>query len=174
MVKKPYMTISLFLLHDEKNMIKNNITLLFLYKSKWLTCDDTCTEFWGKSSRVVRASDCQCKRRNTPGFNPSILRHNIIWGAADKAVLNKVHLLNCELGYSAHQMYTARSYSSLLLQSRREWVEQNYSASPYPAMSGTVDILLPPPSIQTGVGGAELLRLPLPSHVRYDRYIFHC
>jgi hypothetical protein len=39
-------------------------------------------------------------------------------------------------GYSAHQMYTARSYSSLLLQSRREWVEQNYSASPYPPMSG--------------------------------------
>ncbi|XP_023344749.1 protein vestigial [Eurytemora carolleeae] len=39
-------------------------------------------------------------------------------------------------GYSAHQMYTARSYSSLLLQSRREWVEQNYPSSPYPTMSG--------------------------------------
>lgn len=39
-------------------------------------------------------------------------------------------------GYSAHQMYTARSYSSLLLQSRREWVEQNYPASSYPHMTG--------------------------------------
>lgn len=38
--------------------------------------------------------------------------------------------------YSAHQMYTARSYSSLLLQSRREWVEQNYSSSPYASMTG--------------------------------------
>ena len=32
-------------------------------------------------------------------------------------------------------MYS-RSYSSLLLQSRREWVEQNYSASPYAGMTG--------------------------------------
>jgi hypothetical protein len=33
-------------------------------------------------------SDCQCQ--NT-GFDPSILRHSGIWGAADEAVLNKVH-----------------------------------------------------------------------------------
>jgi len=39
--------------------------------------------------------------------------------------------------YSAHQMYhNARSYSSLLLHSRREWVEQNYNSSPYTSMSG--------------------------------------
>ena len=38
--------------------------------------------------------------------------------------------------YSAQQMYhSARSYSSLLLHSRREWVEQNYS-SPYSAVPG--------------------------------------
>ncbi len=35
-------------------------------------------------SRVVRASDYQCRKRNAPGFDPSILRHNGIWGAADK------------------------------------------------------------------------------------------
>ncbi len=38
-------------------------------------------------------------------------------------------------------------------------------------MSGKVDILLPTPPIPAGVGGAELLRLPLLSHVRYDIYI---
>ncbi len=27
-------------------------------------------------SRVVRASDSQCRRRNCPGFDPSILRHS--------------------------------------------------------------------------------------------------
>ncbi len=43
------------------------------------------------SSRVVRASGCQCHSRNSPGFNPSILRHSEIWGAADEAVLNNVH-----------------------------------------------------------------------------------
>ncbi len=32
------------------------------------------------SSRVVRASDSQCRSRNCPGFNPSILQHSRIWG----------------------------------------------------------------------------------------------
>jgi hypothetical protein len=39
-------------------------------------------------------------------------------------------------------------------------------------MSGTVDILLPSPPVPAGVGGAELLRLPLPSHVRYSTDIY--
>ncbi len=42
-------------------------------------------------SLVVRAFDCQCRSRNSPGFDPSIFRHSGIWGAADKAVLNTVH-----------------------------------------------------------------------------------
>ena len=37
-----------------------------------------------------RASDRQCQSRNIPGFDPSILRHSRIWGAADEAVLNNV------------------------------------------------------------------------------------
>jgi hypothetical protein len=38
------------------------------------------------------AVKCQCLSRNSPhGFDPSILRHSGIWGAADKAVLNNVH-----------------------------------------------------------------------------------
>jgi hypothetical protein len=41
-----------------------------------------------RSSRVVRASDSQCLSRNCPGFDPSILRHRGICGAADEAVLN--------------------------------------------------------------------------------------
>jgi hypothetical protein len=36
-------------------------------------------------------SDCQCRSRNSPGFDPSIFRHSGIWGAADEAVLNTVH-----------------------------------------------------------------------------------
>jgi hypothetical protein len=40
---------------------------------------------------MVRASDCQCQNRNSPVFDPSILRHSGIWGAADEAVLNKEH-----------------------------------------------------------------------------------
>ncbi len=44
-----------------------------------------------RSSQVVRASDSQCRSRNCPGFDPSILRHSGIWGAKDEAVLNIVH-----------------------------------------------------------------------------------
>ncbi len=40
---------------------------------------------WMRSIRVVRASDSQCRSRNCPRFYPSIL-----WGAADKTVLNSV------------------------------------------------------------------------------------
>ncbi len=46
---------------------------------------------WMRSCRVVRASDSQCRSRNCPGFDPSILRHSGIWGAADEAVWNIVH-----------------------------------------------------------------------------------
>ncbi len=46
---------------------------------------------WMRSSRVVRAFDSQCCSRNCPGFDPSILRHSGIWGAADEAVLSIVH-----------------------------------------------------------------------------------
>ncbi len=41
---------------------------------------------WMRSSRVVRAFDCQCKFCNSPGFNPSIHRHSEIWRVAYKAV----------------------------------------------------------------------------------------
>ncbi len=55
-----------------------------------------------KSCRVVRASDRQCQSRNNPRFNPSILRRSGVWGAADEAVLDKVHKFqakNCELSW---------------------------------------------------------------------------
>jgi hypothetical protein len=44
-----------------------------------------------ESSRVVRASGCQCQSHNSPEFDPSILRHSDILGAEDEAVLNNVH-----------------------------------------------------------------------------------
>ncbi len=43
-----------------------------------------------RSSRMVRASDCQCQSRSSPGFYPSILRQSGIWGGADEAVWNIV------------------------------------------------------------------------------------
>ncbi len=47
---------------------------------------------WMSSRRAVRASGYQCQsHHNRPGFDPSVLRHNGIWGAPDEAVLNKVH-----------------------------------------------------------------------------------
>jgi hypothetical protein len=42
-------------------------------------------------SRLVRASDSQCRNRNCPGFDPSIHRHSGIGGAADETVLKTVH-----------------------------------------------------------------------------------
>ncbi len=47
-----------------------------------------------RSSLVVRASESRYRGRNCPGFDPSILRHNEIWGAADEAMLNIVHKKN--------------------------------------------------------------------------------
>jgi hypothetical protein len=41
-----------------------------------------------RSSLVVRASDCQCRSRNSHGFDPNILRYSGIWVAANEAVLN--------------------------------------------------------------------------------------
>ncbi len=38
---------------------------MYIYFQKWI-----------RSSRMVRASDCHCRSRNSPGFDPSILR---IW-----------------------------------------------------------------------------------------------
>ncbi len=52
---------------------------------KWASCRK-----WLRSNRVVRSSYCQCRCRSSLLFDPSILRHNGIWGAADEAVLNKV------------------------------------------------------------------------------------
>ncbi len=49
------------------------------------------SRMWMRSSRVVRASDCQCQSRNNPGFDPSIFRHSGIWEAANEAVLNIIH-----------------------------------------------------------------------------------
>jgi hypothetical protein len=43
--------------------------------------------YFMRSSRVDRASSCQCR---SPRFDPSILRHNGIWEAADEAVLNNL------------------------------------------------------------------------------------
>ncbi len=53
-------------------------------------CGWDLAELWMRFRRVVRASDSQCRGRNCPGFDPSILRQSGIWGAADETVLNTV------------------------------------------------------------------------------------
>ncbi len=61
-------------------------------KSMWMRSSRVwmrSSRVWMRSSRV--ASDSQCRSRNCPGFDPSILRLSGIWGAADEAVLNIVH-----------------------------------------------------------------------------------
>ncbi len=40
---------------------------------------------------IWRASYGQCKIRNSSEFDSSILLQSGVWGAADEAVLNKVH-----------------------------------------------------------------------------------
>ena len=71
--------------------------------------------------------------------------------------------------YSAHQMYTARSYSSLLLQSRREWVEQNSSSSPYASMTGRCPIVLTWSDLQ-------ILKYFIAPHsvIRLSAFLNHC
>ncbi len=50
-----------------------------------------------RSSQVVRASDSQCRSRNCPGFDPSILDTVESEGRqTDEAVLNIVHTLKKE------------------------------------------------------------------------------
>ncbi len=45
---------------------------------------------WMRSSRVLRASDCQCRRRNSPGLDPCNFRNSGIWRAAvNETVFNK-------------------------------------------------------------------------------------
>ncbi len=46
---------------------------------------------WDLVKWLYRESDSQCRSRNCPGFDPSILRHSGIWGEADEVVLNIVH-----------------------------------------------------------------------------------
>ncbi len=58
-----------------------------------------------RSSLMVRATDWHCNCCNGPGFDRSIRRNSGIWGAADEAVLNKVHqVFNKEFGQSTLTM----------------------------------------------------------------------
>jgi hypothetical protein len=72
---------------------------------------------WMRSSRVVRASDSQCRSRNCTGFDPSILRHIVIWGAADEAEFNKYRVKNPKIvpfNYFSNVRYVTLSSYKLL------------------------------------------------------------
>ncbi len=55
--------------------------------------------------------------RNCPGFDPNILRHSGIWGAADEAVWNIVH---------KKEKKSKKSPLSVSL-----WKKENFSKKPY-------------------------------------------
>jgi len=105
---------------------------------------------------LAQAGDTQAGEQNVPlsarNFPPSFWDSNWVappslppsgelygdhWGSGDPWHNYMAAQMAVTGGsYSAHQMYhSARSYSSLLLHSRREWVEQNYT-SPYSGLEG--------------------------------------
>jgi hypothetical protein len=87
------------------------------------------------SSWIVGASDWRCQSRNSPGFNPSILLHNFIRGAADEAVFNTA---KCEkksnrnppstflwFGYCLPSFTVSQSTSRVLLACETETKAEN-------------------------------------------------
>jgi hypothetical protein len=73
---------------------------------------------WMRPSRGVRASDCRCRSCKSPGFDPNILRHSGIWGAAEEAVLNKVHTKNPKI---ALFYCVSRFWDSLTFRAANYW-----------------------------------------------------
>jgi hypothetical protein len=75
-----------------------------------------------RSTRVVRASNSQCRSRNCLGFDPSILRHNGICGAADEGSFeyrtqkekNKKNIPFVFLGHSVPSVFSFILYSYLI------------------------------------------------------------
>ncbi len=79
---------------------KNLPKVEYLRPQMIYVCDKICTwpcthsvilGLWMRTNRVVRMSDSLCQSRNCPGFDPGILQHSEVWGAADETVLYKVH-----------------------------------------------------------------------------------
>jgi hypothetical protein len=69
-----------------------------------------------RSSLLVRASDCQCRSRNSPWFDPSILRHSGICGAADEAVFNIVHRKKNQKNHPVIYLFQLRTLQVLSLE----------------------------------------------------------
>ncbi len=63
--------------------ILSGVFLCTLFNSASSAASQIADSHWVKCIRLVRASDSQCRSRNCPGFDPRILRHSGIWGAAD-------------------------------------------------------------------------------------------
>jgi hypothetical protein len=85
-------------IQDTRGCVKLKRILPFLLWAVWLIIliDSRVCKNWKEMrySLVHRAFDCQCRSRNSRGFDPSILPHIGIWGSADEAVLNTVHRKN--------------------------------------------------------------------------------
>ncbi len=79
----PYRRIKL----EEESFFMRSNQVWMRFNQMWIRS----SQVWMRSSQVFRESGCQCPSRNSPGFDPSILRHSGILGASDEAVLNNVH-----------------------------------------------------------------------------------
>ncbi len=64
-----------------------------------------------RSSRMVIASDSQCRSCNCPGFYLSILWHSLTWGAPDEAVLNKVRREKINRPFTCLKMFILRWFA---------------------------------------------------------------
>ncbi len=89
---------------------------------------------WKRFSRVVRVADCQCQNRQSPGFDPSILRHSGIGRAADETGLKSTLKIN----------------KKIHLHWPRFWPLYRTWPNPIPAnilliLSGLSSLLSPPP-----------------------------
>jgi hypothetical protein len=62
-------------IHD-RNVGQFKLTVFLRVFAALLELNSVQLCWWMRSSRVVRASDSQCRSRNCPGFDPSILRHS--------------------------------------------------------------------------------------------------
>ncbi len=140
---------------------------------------------WMRFSRVVRASDCQRQSRNSPGLDPSILRHSGIRGAADDAVLKKIHLKNsksplfvyswfCQL-FFLNLFYTASDDVPKIPLERRKLGEEPRTATVQNLYSqpGHVSYRYLSPTSHISHLAHSRSKFPKRMEEKY-RYFFHC
>ncbi len=81
----------LFLCSDILLFIAGTLYFAMALQSTVLTCIAAVAQVDINFFATLPLSDCQCRSRNSPGFDPCILWHSGIWGAADEVLFNTEH-----------------------------------------------------------------------------------